>query len=606
MQSIRRSLVVYFLALMAVALGALAFLVDRVAGRTLAARESAVAQLIDHRYAELATEERTKLDEALTAMASRLANDVQMQYYQKGQKEFTEYWQHMRYAPLMSLSVGLAPMPVAVPMWAQVGDFRSRNPAVARLNEAIARSFFSKLHLDDLPSLDFHGNDYVHVTVQAIPNRVYRSATLEGERWDAAIPTFDANKLIEERFETRTLRDGTQLRLVALKTPISVVLRVPGQRGPFIPSGPRLGPRSGSDSGPRSMQPPQPEPPPQVPFRTAYIQCGRPIAPLEAKLAMLDAQRDLEKAEESTRTQSDLRRLRTWLGLIGALTFAGLIGGGLLLVKRGLRPLDTLSEAVGKVSQKDFRLPVERSQLSQELLPIHDRLTETLGLLKSAFEHDKQAVADISHELRTPVAALLATLDVALRKPRDAEQYKQTLVECRTIARQLQGLVERVMLLASLDASPPAVASEVDVVGLAEECAAVIRPLAEAHGMTLDVSAPEPVTLHTDGEKLREVILNLLHNAVEYNTPGGRVELNVRNGKSVRMSVRDTGIGMSDEVKSRIFERFYRADPSRTQTGIHAGLGLAIVKECVDRLGGRIEVKSAPGQGSEFTVELPV
>src|SRR5205814_9591162 len=109
-------------------------------------------------------------------------------------------------------------------------------------------------------------------------------------------------------------------------------------------------------------------------------------------------------------------------------------------------------------------------------------------------------------------AALLATLDVSLRKPRDSEQYKQTLVECRGITKQLQGLVERVMLLASLDASPSKLAAaDVDGVELAEGCAAVIRPLAEAPGLSLTVNAPQPVSLRTDAEKLREVLLNLLH-----------------------------------------------------------------------------------------------
>jgi signal transduction histidine kinase len=101
--------------------------------------------------------------------------------------------------------------------------------------------------------------------------------------------------------------------------------------------------------------------------------------------------------------------------------------------------------------------------------------------------------------------------------------------------------------------------------------------------------------------------MNLLHNAVEYNTPGGAIELDVRPGTDGRVTfdVRDTGIGMTDEVKAKIFERFFRADPSRTETGVHAGLGLAIVKEYVERLGGTITVESAAGKGTLFRLELP-
>lgn len=100
--------------------------------------------------------------------------------------------------------------------------------------------------------------------------------------------------------------------------------------------------------------------------------------------------------------------------------------------------------------------------------------------------------------------------------------------------------------------------------------------------------------------------MNLLHNAIEYNRPGGVITLRAaRDGGGLTLEVADTGIGMSDDVKARIFDRFFRADPSRTATGAHAGLGLAIVKEAVNRLGGSIAVDSTPAVGSTFRVRLP-
>jgi len=115
-----------------------------------------------------------------------------------------------------------------------------------------------------------------------------------------------------------------------------------------------------------------------------------------------------------------------------------------------------------------------------------------------------------------------------------------------------------------------------------------------------------PIGLKTDPDKLREVIMNLLHNAVEYNRAGGRVELAARHADGqVHFEVRDTGIGMSSEVRERIFERFFRADSSRHATGVHAGLGLAIVKEYVERLGGTIHVESMPDMGTTFRVSFP-
>jgi signal transduction histidine kinase len=164
------------------------------------------------------------------------------------------------------------------------------------------------------------------------------------------------------------------------------------------------------------------------------------------------------------------------------------------------------------------------------------------------------------------------------------------------------------MTLAYIDAGQTRVSkSRVAAVELVSGCATVIRPLAEARGLTFTLTADPAVEVDTDRDKLREVLMNLLHNAVEYNNPGGSVELAVHpnGGGRIAFDVRDTGIGMTGEVKGRIFERFYRADPSRTETGVHAGLGLAIVKEYVERLGGTITVESAPGKGSLFRVEIP-
>jgi signal transduction histidine kinase len=216
-------------------------------------------------------------------------------------------------------------------------------------------------------------------------------------------------------------------------------------------------------------------------------------------------------------------------------------------------------------------------------------------------------VADISHELRTPIASLLATIDVALRKPRTPEQYRLTLDECRGITRQLSQLVERIMTLANLDAGNARTATtRADAAEIADGCAAVMRPIAANVGLKLEVDAEGPLELDTDPDKLREVLINLLHNAVEYNKPDGRVELiGRREGDRIVLTVRDTGIGMTPEVRERIFERFFRADPSRHATGVHAGLGLAIVKEYVERLNGTIHVESEAGVGTTFRVTFP-
>ncbi len=300
--------------------------------------------------------------------------------------------------------------------------------------------------------------------------------------------------------------------------------------------------------------------------------------------------------------------MRAWLLGVSGAALVTLLFGSLVLTRRGLKPLDRLTDAVSRVSEKDFLLPVQPEELSTELAPIHARISDTLGALRRAFEREKQAVADISHELRTPIAALGITLEVALKKTRTPEQYKQTLTECRDINSQLGKLVERIMTLATLDAGTSGTNSvQVDAADIAASCATIIKPLAESHGMAFTAAIAHPLPLTTDADKLREVLMNLLHNAVEYNRPGGVIELSAtRDGHNgITFGVRDSGIGMTPDVQEKIFERFYRADPSRTATGMHAGLGLAIVKEYVARLGGAIIVESTPNVGSTFRVTIP-
>jgi two-component system heavy metal sensor histidine kinase CusS len=354
-------------------------------------------------------------------------------------------------------------------------------------------------------------------------------------------------------------------------------------------------------------QPPRRDPKAPASQPSLYIQYARPRADLDALLSVHHEQLAADLAEIRGESARYRRQFLTLLVLVGVAGFLSLFAGSLWIIRRGLRPLATLSTAVSRVSERDFRLPVAADQLSEDLLPIHRHLTLTLDALRRAFEREKQAVGDISHELRTPLAALRTTLDVALRKPREAEQYKVTLTDCREIARQLSRLVDRILTLASLDSGSIAPSSvPTDISALAIECVAVIRPMAESHGLTFRTEIAPGVAASTDPDRLREVMMNLLHNAVEYNSPGGDITLCVAKAKSaVRVAVRDTGIGIPAELRTKIFERFYRADASRHATGVHAGLGLAIVKEYLTRLGGTIAVESEPGRGTTFTVTLP-
>lgn len=284
--------------------------------------------------------------------------------------------------------------------------------------------------------------------------------------------------------------------------------------------------------------------------------------------------------------------------------------------RASLAPLVNVAEAVTDLKPKDLRLKLHGKELDhrkmpEELAPIVQRLQESLESLEAAFAREKRATADISHELRTPLASLLTTAQVALRKPRSPDEYKTTLTQCVETGTHMNTLVERLLVLSRLDAGVDPVRKEpTDIVELAGQCVDMLRPLAEQREISIEMDVDESANslepLPTDASKLREVLVNLLDNAVHYNKDHGQVTLRVAAApKSVILEVIDTGVGMSPETQSHLFERFFRADPSRQSQSVNAGLGLAIVKGYIDLFGGTISVTSVPDQGSTFRITLP-
>lgn len=651
MRSIRRSLLGYLLLLAALGLSAVGALVDRFARASMDAREGAEVERIEQTFKVREFEARAKFESDVRAEARALAKDVHyktaellgQRLDQRAGKGPGGPWRPLDPQPPLRASddearwyrvrasvLGLVapPATLAVPLTVAAAEPRvpsnisSRpafdeprryNPAplwtdydapraVERIRDALEDAL--QKGFDDPKT----GRSQVSVVI-TFPSRpaVPRATlTVRSKQLAADLPLdptwLEPNQDVEPRADAPAVPgDGALYRVVTTTgvygAPIRYFVPLPGPVPPVSPV-----PANQSSRYPAYQ-------PFRLPdfFVRVFVHHARPLSELDARLAAAQTERDDQTARARADTRTELARFRTRLWAIGGGTFALLVVGGFLIVARGLAPIGTLSDAVSRVSEKDFRLPVEAADLSRELAPIHARLTQTLTLLQRAFAREKQSVADISHELRTPIASLLATIDVALRKPRTPEQYRTTLEECRLISKQLGQLVERIMTLATLDAGTDHTqVARTDAIELVAGCVAVIRPLAEANRVTVTARTDEPLAFNTDAGKLREVLMNLLHNAIEYNKPGGTIELTVtRAGPRAVFEVRDTGIGMTVEVRERIFERFYRADASRTATGVHAGLGLAIVKEYVARLNGTISVESEPGVGTTFRVELP-
>jgi two-component system sensor histidine kinase CiaH len=228
---------------------------------------------------------------------------------------------------------------------------------------------------------------------------------------------------------------------------------------------------------------------------------------------------------------------------------------------------------------------------------------KALTPVEQAFERQNVFVADASHELRTPLAVIRANAEFLQERQPASEEAAEIVSETD----RLSSLVDSLLAVARGDQNGAVAYDELDLGAVVEGSAASMRSLASERQIALDVSAAPELRVRGSREQLRQLVVILVDNALRYTGEGGRVEVDVarRDGSAV-IAVTDTGIGIPSEALDHVFERFYRADDARTRDSGGAGLGLAIAHKLVDEHGGRIAADSTPGEGSTFTVTLPL
>ena len=228
---------------------------------------------------------------------------------------------------------------------------------------------------------------------------------------------------------------------------------------------------------------------------------------------------------------------------------------------------------------------------------------KALTPVQEAFERQNVFVADASHELRTPLAVIRANAEFLQESEPSSEEASEIVSETD----RLSSLVDSLLAVARGDTNGAVAYDELDLGAVVEGSAASMRSLATERGITLDISATPELRIRGSREQLRQLVGNLVDNALRYTGSGGHVEVDVtgRDGSAV-VAVTDTGIGIPPEALGQVFERFYRADEARNRDSGGAGLGLAIAQKLVDEHGGSIAAESEPGEGSTFTVTLPL
>jgi two-component system, OmpR family, heavy metal sensor histidine kinase CusS len=283
---------------------------------------------------------------------------------------------------------------------------------------------------------------------------------------------------------------------------------------------------------------------------------------------------------------------------------------GYWLAGRATRPLAVILQTTARLHPDNLseRLPLRGS--GDELDRLSATMNGMLDRLAAHLEQQRVFVANAAHELRSPLAAMRTSVEVALERDRTPVEYRELLAELVEQCAALASLINHLLLLAEGDAGLLQADAPVRLDQLASRAVDMFQGIADQRGVELRVKTTEPVTVRGNTVHLREVIHNLIDNALKFTPPGGSANVEVSalpNAGQVELRVSDTGMGIVPEDLPRVFERFFLADKSRqrAQPSGGNGLGLSICQSIVNAYGGRIAITSEVGQGTTVTVSLP-
>ena len=285
-------------------------------------------------------------------------------------------------------------------------------------------------------------------------------------------------------------------------------------------------------------------------------------------------------------------RLRALLGLLivaGAATLGMALLASSVAVQRGLAPVRSLARDIEAIDEEVLSQRVDPSRMPEEIRPVAQKLNDLLDRLRVVFDREKHFAADAAHELRTPLAGLRVTVEVALSRERADADYRQGLAECLPIVEQLQRVVETLLMLARLDSTVAHREREpVHVADVVGSCWPPFADKAAERQLSFESRVDRDLVCTSELDNLVIVFASLFENAVAYADAGGRiwVEAETR-GDRVEVRIANTGCTLMSDQMAQVFSRFWRAEPARQEAGRHCGLGLAVVQRIMKALGGR-------------------
>ncbi|MBD0316558.1 MAG: HAMP domain-containing protein [Nitrospiraceae bacterium] len=306
--------------------------------------------------------------------------------------------------------------------------------------------------------------------------------------------------------------------------------------------------------------------------------------------------------------EDTLRRFLVLLTIAVPIALAVSLAGGWFLAGRALRPVDAITLAAQRIAAGDLSQRLTMSRAPDEIGRLAGTFNDMIGRLDASFRQIRQFTSDASHELRTPLTVMKGETELVLRRPRPLEDYQSVLESNLEEIDRMTHTVDELLFLSRADMGEVRMESlPIALESLVEDIHRQATLLGHDRSIDVVLGIIMPAIVLGDELRLRELLLNLVENAVKYSHAGGKVEIAlVTDGHCARLSVTDQGIGIPSQDQSRIFNRFFRTDEARAHTKKGTGLGLAICAWIAESHKGRVEVQSEQGQGATFTVILPL